>query len=411
MPVTTGPREDPARQLISSVSSTVVEYLNFVVELATYEETWTRMKQVHTPTPEGFCSARICAKGGTGIASMPWPCVTRRLADWAAWIHGRSSGVGGSTAARRPTRPGGARALWRVAALGVGPRRQNAAMRSRTNGMWWGPAIEAPDPVALAGFYAELLGWPVVHQEPGTAVVASAPDGPYMVFQEAAGYRAPVWPRVEGEQRPMMHLDFQVGDLDDAVAEALALGASLASSQPKETSGCCSTRPATRSASAARWRSSRSVGVRRGRGVVGVVLAEAWCPRSPGVGGATRRRAATTVLVLRGRLGGVGQRPARTARDAPPQPRAERAARSASPVGPRRHSLAWVPGSPGGAEPTEPPRPTGAGRAVSRPVRRGRPGRGAGRAGGAFQAAAACGGRPRWTARSRWSSGPPCGSG
>jgi hypothetical protein len=32
----------------------------------------------------------------------------------------------------------------------------------------------------------------------------------------------------------MMHFDFQVGDLDSAVAEAVALGASLASAQPQE---------------------------------------------------------------------------------------------------------------------------------------------------------------------------------
>ena len=54
------------------------------------------------------------------------------------------------------------------------------------------------------------------------------------MFQQATGYRAPVWPPVEGEQRPMMHFDFQVGDLDSAVAEAVALGASLAAAQPQQ---------------------------------------------------------------------------------------------------------------------------------------------------------------------------------
>ncbi len=107
-------------------------------------------------------------------------------------------------------------------------------MRSRTKGMWWGSAIEAPDPAALARFYSELLGWPIVHEEAGTAIVAS-PDGPiYLVFQEADGYEAPVWPPVDGRQRPMVHFDFQVGDLDDAVAEAVALGASVATTQPQE---------------------------------------------------------------------------------------------------------------------------------------------------------------------------------
>lgn len=106
-------------------------------------------------------------------------------------------------------------------------------MQARAAGMWWGTALEAPDPGALARFYAALLDWPLVHEEPGTAVVA-APEGPvYVVFQQATDYRPPVWPPRPGEQRPMMHFDFQVGDLDAAVAEAVALGATLAEHQPQ----------------------------------------------------------------------------------------------------------------------------------------------------------------------------------
>jgi hypothetical protein len=37
----------------------------------------------------------------------------------------------------------------------------------------------------------------------------------------------------DGEQRTMMHFGFQVGDLDEAVAEAVARGASLAPHQPR----------------------------------------------------------------------------------------------------------------------------------------------------------------------------------
>lgn len=113
------------------------------------------------------------------------------------------------------------------------PLGQTGAMESRSGGMWWGTAIEAPDPGILARFYAKLLGWPIVHEEPGTAIVAT-PNGSFFVFQEATDYRAPVWPPVEGEQRPMMHLDFQVGDLESAVAEAVVLGATLATHQPQK---------------------------------------------------------------------------------------------------------------------------------------------------------------------------------
>jgi catechol 2,3-dioxygenase-like lactoylglutathione lyase family enzyme len=100
--------------------------------------------------------------------------------------------------------------------------------------MWWGAAIEAPDPSALARFYSDLLEWPVVHEEPGTAVVGIPGGSSFLVFQQATGYVPPVWPPVAGEQRPMTHFDFQVGDLEEAVAEATKLGATVAGHQPQE---------------------------------------------------------------------------------------------------------------------------------------------------------------------------------
>lgn len=107
-------------------------------------------------------------------------------------------------------------------------------MRGRDEGMWWGMAVEAPDPVGLATFYAELLGWRVGHAESGSVVLAAPEGSVYVVFQQATDYQAPVWPPVDGRQRPMMHFDFQVGDLDSAVADAVALGASLADHQPQD---------------------------------------------------------------------------------------------------------------------------------------------------------------------------------
>lgn len=107
-------------------------------------------------------------------------------------------------------------------------------MLPRAEGMWWSTAIEAPDPSALAAFYSELLGWTIGHEEPETAIVAAAEGSIYIVFQEAVDYERPVWPPEGGSQRPMMHFDFQVADLDAAVAEAVALGAALAEHQPQE---------------------------------------------------------------------------------------------------------------------------------------------------------------------------------
>jgi len=106
-------------------------------------------------------------------------------------------------------------------------------MLPRTEGMWWGTAIEAPDPSALAAFYSELLGWSIAHEEPGTAIIAAPEGSIYVVFQQAVDYERPVWPPQDGRQRPMMHFDFQVGDLDAAVTEAMKLGATLADHQPR----------------------------------------------------------------------------------------------------------------------------------------------------------------------------------
>ena len=114
------------------------------------------------------------------------------------------------------------------------PSRMRCKVQSRKQGMWWGTAIEAPDPGALARFYSGLLGWPIGHGEPDTAILAAPPGSIFIVFQQATSYQVPVWPPVDGKQRPMMHFDFQVGDLDSAVAEAVALGATVAAHQPQE---------------------------------------------------------------------------------------------------------------------------------------------------------------------------------
>lgn len=98
---------------------------------------------------------------------------------------------------------------------------------------WWGVVLEAPDPQALARFYAELLGWEIVKEEPDGAAV-SPPEGvAYLAFQLSEGYVPPVWPAQAGAQRMTMHLDFEVTDLGAAVAHAVELGAREAGHQPQ----------------------------------------------------------------------------------------------------------------------------------------------------------------------------------
>ncbi|MFJ2115018.1 MULTISPECIES: VOC family protein [unclassified Streptomyces] len=94
--------------------------------------------------------------------------------------------------------------------------------------------LDCPDPVALARFYAALLGGEVVEdaqedtQDGDTEAGASWVDltgvpGAPLAFQAAPGYVPPSWPSPEGSQQ--FHLDLTVPDLDAAEEQVLALGA------------------------------------------------------------------------------------------------------------------------------------------------------------------------------------------
>lgn len=98
---------------------------------------------------------------------------------------------------------------------------------------WWGVVLEAPDAHALGSFYAELLGWELSKDEPGDAAVAPPEGVAYIGFQTASTYVRPVWPPVEGAPQMTMHLDFEVSELEVAVAHAIELGAEQAEHQPQ----------------------------------------------------------------------------------------------------------------------------------------------------------------------------------
>ena len=73
--------------------------------------------------------------------------------------------------------------------------------------------LDCPDPEALAGFYAALLGWPdgeVQHE--GQWVSLANPDG-----------GPPTWPSPERPQ--MYHFDFTVSDMPAAAEHAVSVGA------------------------------------------------------------------------------------------------------------------------------------------------------------------------------------------
>jgi catechol 2,3-dioxygenase-like lactoylglutathione lyase family enzyme len=109
-----------------------------------------------------------------------------------------------------------------------------AAMLGRTAKHWWGIVLDAPDPQTLARFYADLMDWKIVKDEPN--FVGVAPIGvhvEYLAFQRSPEYVAPAWPPEQGKQQMMLHLDLEVPNLEAAVAGALLAGAREASYQPQ----------------------------------------------------------------------------------------------------------------------------------------------------------------------------------
>ncbi|MFF9408677.1 VOC family protein [Streptomyces anandii] len=81
--------------------------------------------------------------------------------------------------------------------------------------------LDCPDPRALAGFYAEVLGGTVEGE--GDWVDLKVPGGQALAFQAAPGFVPPRWPAADHSQQ--FHLDLVVKDLDAAEKGVLALGA------------------------------------------------------------------------------------------------------------------------------------------------------------------------------------------
>ncbi|MFE3291983.1 VOC family protein [Rhodococcus sp. NPDC059234] len=89
--------------------------------------------------------------------------------------------------------------------------------------------IDCDDASALAAFYAELLGWSVVHDDGATAMIADG-AGPSLGFGHVDGYTRPEWPDTQG--RKQFHLDLDVEDIGGAERRALTIGAVRPEFQP-----------------------------------------------------------------------------------------------------------------------------------------------------------------------------------
>src|SRR5271163_1929097 len=100
------------------------------------------------------------------------------------------------------------------------------------------PALDCPDALALAQFYADLTGMEVeplgdLAPEEVTWIEVLDHGKRKIGFQKIDAYVPPTWP--EGPVPQQLHLDFDVADLDEGEAHALKVGATKAAFQPGET--------------------------------------------------------------------------------------------------------------------------------------------------------------------------------
>lgn len=87
--------------------------------------------------------------------------------------------------------------------------------------------LDAPDPQALAEFYAGVLGWRVEKGDEDDWIEVAGPSGRMLAFQTAPDMVPPEWP--SGEHSQQLHLDFRVprDRIEEAEREVLELGARL----------------------------------------------------------------------------------------------------------------------------------------------------------------------------------------
>lgn len=94
--------------------------------------------------------------------------------------------------------------------------------------------LDCPDPQALGRFYATMLGWQVVDDDPEWTDIRSE-DGQYLSFQRAENLLPPRWPDPAYPQQ--FHIDVRVDDIASAEREVLRLGATFVADEMGDTSG------------------------------------------------------------------------------------------------------------------------------------------------------------------------------
>ncbi|MGH3878048.1 MAG: VOC family protein [Actinophytocola sp.] len=90
-------------------------------------------------------------------------------------------------------------------------------------------SLDCAEPVPLAEFWAEFLEGTVIRRDEEISAVHT--DTMLIATIRVPDYRPPTWPG--GDTPKHVHLDLAVRGLEEAEAEALRLGATLADHQPQ----------------------------------------------------------------------------------------------------------------------------------------------------------------------------------
>ena len=91
--------------------------------------------------------------------------------------------------------------------------------------------IDCSDADKLSDFYANFLGWNKKISDMEKIYVSRPMHYPVLIFQQLANYEPPMWPDEPGRQHQMIHIDFAVNDMEQAIKKAVRYGAAMANPQ------------------------------------------------------------------------------------------------------------------------------------------------------------------------------------
>ena len=100
-----------------------------------------------------------------------------------------------------------------------------------------GLAIDSNDAVKLGTFYQKMLGWKNTHEGGEWYGLGVPGQEMTLAFQTVENYQLPTWPYEVGKPGQMLHLDFYVENVEEAVAYAIECGATIARDQFYEEYG------------------------------------------------------------------------------------------------------------------------------------------------------------------------------